>query len=680
MDPSNTNHLINESSPYLLQHAHNPVNWHPWGEDALKEAINSSSLIVVSIGYAACHWCHVMEKESFEDDQVALVMNNQYVSIKVDREERPDIDQVYMQAAYLITGGGGWPLNIIALPDGRPVYAGTYFPKEKWIQVLNYFSELHHSQPDLLIKQAEEIQGEMNPALLGPEFNEEALFTQQDIDQLHSGVIRKMDMDKGGMYGAPKFPMPVINEFLLNHHTLYGDENSLKALKMSLEAMSEGGIYDQLGGGFSRYSTDADWKVPHFEKMLYDNAQLISLYSNAFRLGKNKNYGHLIRETIRFIRTEMMSSENGFYSSLDADSEGEEGLYYIWAKEEIDKYAVGDSEMFCDYYNISREGNWLPDKNILFRSRNSDSLLDTGTPSGVILESIRQKLLEARSARVRPGLDDKILTSWNAMMIIGLLDAYRALGDEEFLSLAIENARFLEKNVIHEDYRLSRNYKDGKSSINAFLDDYAFLAEAYIHLYQLSLDEHWLSLSFHLAEYAIRHFYDPTLARFYYTSKDDPSLIFRPAESSDNVIPSSSSKIISVLDTLARIFENKEFGDIVRAVLSTMKPQILKNPAFHSAWGMLVMNQLNPCPEVVILGENAKQFTEQISGYNFPGLIIMGSKKGGTLSHFGYKYIEGRTMIYVCRNGTCHQPVSNVEQALYILLHLFGSNFETPGN
>ncbi len=657
------NKLIHETSPYLLQHANNPVDWHPWNEEALSLAKKINRMLIVSIGYSACHWCHVMEHECFEDPEVASLMNDHYVSVKIDREERPDLDHVYMESAYLINGSGGWPLNVICLPDGRPVYAGTYFPKGKWMQVLGYLSDLQNSQPELLENQAENLLKEMKKPLNIPDIEDPGMPAQSDIKLIHSGITHKIDFEKGGMYGAPKFPMPIVFEYLLNNYSIYGREESLQGVISSLDAMAAGGIYDQLGGGFSRYSTDADWKVPHFEKMLYDNAQLLSLYSNTYKVTNNEDYKIVIRETIDFVKRELRSPEGGFFSALDADSEGEEGRYYVWTKNEILAYGGDHAEAFCNFYRIEKDGNWEDGKNILYRTK-ENILPDLQNGDLASFLDIKNKLLTVRDRRERPGLDDKILTSWNAMMLIGLVDAYRALGDEQHLELALQNAHFLKTYVIREDYSLTRSFKDGVASIQGFLDDYAYLADAFIHLYQISFDESWLILADKLSAYAVEHFYDASANRFYYTSSKDPELIMRPSEMSDNVIPSSSSRMVEVLGLLGRYFDNNQYRALYEKLLKSMIPAIIKNPSFHAAWAIQLDRYMNPSHELIILGPEAMAFKKQIERNYFPGLLISGGEKRGTLSHFGYKYIEGKTMVYICRDGSCRQPTESIDKAI----------------
>jgi uncharacterized protein YyaL (SSP411 family) len=419
------NKLANETSPYLLQHAGNPVDWYPWGNEALEKAKSENKLIIISIGYAACHWCHVMEHESFEDESIAQVMNDFYVSIKVDREERPDVDQIYMDAAYLITGRGGWPLNVIALPDGRPVFAGTYFRKDDWVRILLYFKDLYQKEPETFDREA----GKLTDAMKGikiPGIQENiSPFSKKEIEESFRKIISYIDFENGGTRGAPKFPMPNIYELLLTYHFHTKDYQSLEAVNITLYKMANGGIYDHIGGGFARYSTDAMWKVPHFEKMLYDNAQLVSLYSNAYKIRKDELYKKVVYETLEFIETKLTDNSGGFYSSLDADSEGKEGKYYVWKKEEINELLGDRSELFCDYYSVTSIGNW-EGTNILFITQKKEDLLKkyeiNEETFGRIINESKKILFDERNKRVRPGLDDKILTSWNSLMIKGYVD------------------------------------------------------------------------------------------------------------------------------------------------------------------------------------------------------------------------------------------------------------------
>lgn len=663
-----TNKLINETSPYLLQHAHNPVNWYPWGKEALNKAVDEERLIIISIGYSACHWCHVMEHESFEDTTVAQIMNEHFVSIKVDREERPDIDQVYMDAAYLLTGSGGWPLNVIALPDGRPVYAGTYFPKDNWLKILNYFTNLFTKQPELFEQEAEKITEALKQANIFGSDTDSAEFNKENITAAYQKGISRIDFKNGGTMGAPKFPLPDIYEFFLAYYYHTKDGKTLKAVTTLLDKMSAGGIYDQVGGGFARYSTDDIWKVPHFEKMLYDNGQLVSLYSNAYKITKKESYKNIVYETLEFIQREMTDKSNGFYSAYDADSEGEEGKYYVWSKKEITKILSENTELFCDYFTISEEGNWEHAKNILFKTDDVEHLLEKyGINEKTLIEKItasNKMLFNEREKRIKPGLDDKILTSWNALMLKGFIDAYNAFGEKIFLETAVKNAEFISSKMIDEDGRVYRNYKNGERTINGFLDDYSFTIEAFIALYESTFDENWLYKAKTLSEYVIKHFKDKATGLFFYTSDLDVSLITRKMELSDNVIPASNSSLAKGLFKLGTYFYNREYNSIAEKMLKRMREQFEANPLYHSNWGLLSLNLLYSYYEVAIVGNDFRSKLSEISAKYFPNIILMGGSDEGTLQLLKQKLVQNETMIYVCVNKSCKLPVNNVDAAI----------------
>jgi len=479
-----TNHLINESSPYLLQHAHNPVNWFPWGEQAIQKAKVEDKMLLISIGYAACHWCHVMENESFENEEVAEIMNKYFVCIKIDREERPDIDQIYMEAVQMMTGSGGWPLNCFALPDGRPFYGGTYFPTQHWKHILRSLANMYEIERQKIITSASELTNNIKLTESVEMKQVESKFTLFDLKEIVEPWKNYFDETEGGNNRAPKFPMPNSYEFLLEYSIYSKDEDVKDHVFNTLDRMAAGGIYDQAGGGFSRYSVDKYWLVPHFEKMLYDNAQLISLYSKAYRHNKKEEYKRIVYQTIDFVKRELSSKEGACYSSLDADSEGEEGKFYVWEKHEIDEVLGEDSALYSDYYQVSVEGNWEHGKNILHCKENikdfSRNYHLTEIEFVTKIDLLNNKILKQREKRIRPGLDDKILCSWNALMLKAYVDAYKEFNEPLFLSQAIKSADFISSKMMEKDFRLNRNYKNGKASINAFLDDYAFTIEAFI--------------------------------------------------------------------------------------------------------------------------------------------------------------------------------------------------------
>jgi len=663
-----TNQLIYESSPYLLQHAHNPVNWYPWGEEALEKARNENKLIIISIGYAACHWCHVMEHESFENEEVARYMNEHFVAIKVDREERPDIDQVYMNAVQLIAGRGGWPLNCIALPDGRPIYGGTYFTSEQWIDMLTKVSAFVKEHPDNAEQQAVALTAGVQSSELISLNAEKADFSIDDLDKIFAVWKNHLDYTQGGHKGAPKFPLPVGYQFLLHYNYLTQNTAALKAVTLTLNKMADGGIYDQIGGGFARYSVDAYWKAPHFEKMLYDNAQLVSLYSSAYQKTYDVNYRSIVIETLDFIQRELSSDEGGFYSSLDADSEGEEGKYYVWTQDELQQILGNKASLIIDYYNVKEKGNWENSQNILFKSENDERFAkkNNTTTSDLSLRVSEAKkiLLKERSKRIPPALDDKIITSWNALMLKAFIDAYVVFDDKEYLDIALQNARFINTKIKLPDNRLYRNYKDGEASINAFLDDYAFTIAAFISLYQSTFDEKWLEDAKLLTDYTIAHFYDNTSGMFYYTSDIDPKLIARKMEVSDNVIPASNSEMAKNLYVLGTYFYNDDYINMSKKMLNNVKQNALEGGAYYANWDILMSWFASPPYEVAILGSNFETIRKELDKNYLPNVFLSGGTNEGKLSLLEGKLVEGKTTIYVCQNKTCKLPVTDVKQAL----------------
>ena len=668
-----TNHLITESSPYLLQHAHNPVDWYPWGEEALNKAKAENKLLIVSIGYAACHWCHVMEHESFEDEEVADFMNEHYVSVKVDREERPDIDQVYMHAVQLITRHGGWPLNCIALPDGRPVYGGTYYPKAQWMDLITGVLTFAAQNADKTEQQANYIvQGIKSGELIYSD-SPASVFTPRDLDMVFDIWKENIDLLNGGNKGAPKFPMPSNYQFLLFYHYLSGKTEPLQAVLTTLEKMAGGGIYDQVGGGFSRYSTDVLWKVPHFEKMLYDNAQLVSLYSSAFQLTKDEKYKIIVTETLEFIGRELTSSEGGFYSSLDADSEGEEGKFYVWSFNELKEVLGERTQIIMEYYNASEIGNWEKGRNILFKTKTDREIaekhkLTLDELTSDILEA-KKLLLHERSKRIRPGLDDKILTSWNALMIKAYVDAYRVFNIDEYLVTAIKHAMFIVLRLQTEGNRLYRNYKNGKASINAFLDDYAFTISAFIALYQATFDEEWLMKAQHLTVYAMDHFYDRDSGMFYYTSDIDPPLIARKMELSDNVTPSSNSEMAKNLYLLGHYFYNEEYIRKSIRMLNNVRLNLMDAAVYYANWDYLLCWYSSGPYETAIVGNEFESRRKEFEMHYLPDVFLSGGIKEGSLPLLEGKSKEETTAIYVCKNRVCLLPVFEVPDALKLILH-----------
>lgn len=666
-----TNHLIKETSPYLLQHAHNPVNWYPWTKVALEKATKENKLLVISIGYAACHWCHVMEHESFEDTSIAHVMNDHYISIKVDREERPDVDHVYMDACQTITGSGGWPLNIIALPDGRPIYAGTYFNKEKWRQLLVYFSDVYVKDKASLIKQAEAVAMHTSQMHFKPDHSSTDSSVQV-LDSMLANWLPRMDMKNGGNVGAPKFPMPSNHQFLLELYFHQKNQKVFEFTKLSLDKMCNGGIYDQLGGGFSRYSVDDKWLVPHFEKMLYDNAQLISLYATAYRLTGNERYATVVAQILDWIDHDMTSPEGSFYSSLDADSDGEEGKYYVWKYDEVENLLGNDATLILEFYNLSPPGNWENGKNILHREQ---SIKKFATSNGLLItelskmiENANDILLKERNKRVKPATDDKTITAWNAMMITAYLDAFKVFHKKEYLEKAQKNAEFLMVKCMTSEYRLNRNYKNGRSNINAYLDDYAFVIEAFLSLYDATFEPRWLTIANSINEYTVHHFYNKKLHIFNYTSSLDKPLISNNIEVEDNVIPSSNSVMANNLFRLGTITDNKSYIEMSTRMTAGVTQKMMQFPAYYSNWGRAIINQAYTPYEVVIVGDSAISFKNQLDAYYLPNIIVSGSKKNNSsIASVKNKYVSGKTLIYVCQGKTCQLPVESVTEMLPLI-------------
>lgn len=665
-----TNRLINSASPYLLQHAHNPVDWHPWGEEALQKAKEEDKLLIISVGYAACHWCHVMEHESFEDTTVANLMNKHFISIKVDREERPDIDQIYMNAAYMTVGKGGWPLNAIALPDGRPLFAATYFPKKDWLRMLNFFIKKKTETPDELLDAASKMtEGMQQFDLAKLELNKSS-WEPAIMDAVTDELLSKMDLRKGGLKEAPKFPMPSIHRYLLRDFYLNENEESLEALNVSLKEMAYGGIYDHLRGGFARYSTDAIWKVPHFEKMLYDNSQIVSLYSEAYQLSKDPLYKKVVYESLAFVEAELLDESGGFYSSLDADSEGEEGKFYVWTEEEIDELLGEDAAYFKALYNVKTKGNW-EGKNILYitnpLSEVAASFSMNESDFANNIEASKKKLLAERNKRERPGLDDKVLCSWNALMLMGYLDAYRVFGDENFFDKALKNAHFLKEHMIRKDGGVDRSYKDGKSSINGFADDYSFLIEAFVAMYQATFDENWLFEAEKLMEYSLEHFYDEQTAMFYYTSDLDDKLITRTKEIADGFIPGANSSLAKGLFFLGTYLYKEDYLEKSRQMLSNMEEQMKQEPAFHSNWAHLLTYFTHPPYEVAIVGEDWKKLRREMDANFLPNVLYLGGNSEGKLELLKFKLVPDETFIYVCQDKSCKFPVQESGAALKLI-------------
>ncbi|MCB0463597.1 MAG: thioredoxin domain-containing protein [Flavobacteriaceae bacterium] len=671
-----TNELINETSPYLLQHAHNPVNWNAWNDETLNEAKANNKLLLISIGYASCHWCHVMEHESFEDVEVAQIMNKNFINIKVDREERPDVDQVYMNAVQLMTGSGGWPLNVVALPDGRPVWGGTYFKKEQWMSVLEQISEVYQENPQKLIEYADKLEAgikSLDVVNLNPN---EVKFNHEFVLNAVNKWSQSFDRIKGGINRAPKFMMPNNLHFLMREAYQNNNTDLQGYVNLTLTKIAFGGVFDHVGGGFSRYSVDDKWHVPHFEKMLYDNAQLVSLYSDAYIITKNPLYKEVVFETLEFVKRELTDANGTFYSSLDADSttlsgELEEGAFYVWTETELKKILGEDFQLFANYYNINDYGLWEHNNYVLIRS-DSDQVFNK--KYDISIEDITKKktawkklLLKERAKRNRPRLDDKVLTSWNALMLKAYVDAYRVFNNDEYLEAAIKNAEFILSTQIKEDGGLYHNFKDGKSTINGYLEDYATVIDAYLSLYENTLDEKWLINSRNLANYTFDHFFNDESKMFYFTSDEDSQLVARTTEYRDNVIASSNSIMAKTLLRLSHYFDNEAYAETAKTMLHNVVPEIAQFPSTFSNWLDLMLNYTNNYYEVAIVGPDVHSKLKALNTYYLPNKLIIGSTSENNLPLLKNRFIEGKTLIYVCVNKSCKLPVSEVEQALTLI-------------
>jgi uncharacterized protein YyaL (SSP411 family) len=661
------NRLAQESSPYLLQHAGNPVDWFPWGEAAFAKARAEQKLILVSIGYSSCHWCHVMERECFVDEGIARLMNERYVCIKVDREERPDVDHVYMTAVQLMTGRGGWPLNCFALPDGRPVYGGTYFPPAQWQRVLTDLHRTWTEEPERVMRQATQLQRGVASTMLAPEEQAPLAEAKRAVLRMAEQWKPRFDHQHGGSDRVPKFPMPNNYQFLLRHAALTGDREALDHVELTLDRMALGGIFDQVGGGFARYSTDAVWKVPHFEKMLYDNAQLASLYSQAYQALKKPLYQEVVEQTLGFIAREMTAPEGAFFSALDADSEGEEGRYYVWTDAELQDALGPEYDLAKAYFDIGGLALWEHGRNILRRGmHDADFARAFGIGEAELkarLSGIRAALLERRSARVRPGLDDKCLTSWNALMVTGLCDAHAVFGRDEWLASARRAMEHLLTHCRRPDGGLWHSWKEGRASINGYLEDHAFLIEALLALYGVTFEERWLTEALAQAEHAIRHFHDARTGYFHFTSDLDAPLIARPMELEDNVIPASNSAMARGLFSLGALYDDARLRGMAERMLQGMLPRLEGAPMAHSNWGQLAQALAWPLHEIAITGPDALGLRRAFAPHHIPNCLFLGTTGRSQLPLLREKALPG-SMIFVCVEKACRLPVPTVEEAL----------------
>jgi uncharacterized protein YyaL (SSP411 family) len=674
-----TNRLINESSPYLLQHAHNPVDWFPWGNEALTKAKEQNKPILVSIGYAACHWCHVMEKESFEDEVTALLMNEHFINIKIDREERPDLDHIYMDAVQAITGSGGWPLNVFLTPDCKPFYGGTYFPPIKaynrmsWKEVLQNIAKAYLERREEIETQAQTLTNHLAKSNLFERTNtceNNILFTQKNLELIAQNILKQADTEWGGFGNAPKFPQTFSIQFLLRHYHFTKDETALNQALLSLDKMIGGGIYDQIGGGFSRYSTDAKWLAPHFEKMLYDNALLIGVLSEAYQLTQNEAYKETICHTLSFIERELMHENGGFFSALDADSEGIEGKFYTWSEEEIDIILGAEARIYKVFYGVTKEGNW-EHTNILWKPQSiSTFALENGYDESELkkqLWSCNNELLQVRNSRIRPALDDKIILGWNALMITAYCKAYAATLNEHFMNVATSSMQFLQSNFQNiQEASWSHTYKNNTAKIPAFLDDYAYLIQAMIGLQEITGNQEYLIKAKEITQHVVNNFSENEIF-FYYTHQQQTDIIVRKKEVYDGATPSGNGIMALNLQYLGIVFNETNWIERADKMVITLSNATIKYPTSFGIWSSFLQQKAYGIKEIVLTGEKITKMLPIVLNKYVPNKVIQASTKKNNLPLIDNKFVEGKNTFYLCKNYSCSQPLTDLEAFLAIM-------------
>ncbi len=673
-----TNQLINETSPYLLQHAHNPVNWYPWGEEALRLAKEKDKPIFLSIGYAACHWCHVMEKESFEDEETAKIMNELFINIKVDREERPDIDQIYMAYVQMYTGSGGWPMSVFLTPEQKPFYGGTYFPPDDrygrpgFKRLIKSVAEFYHNEKDKLDKSIQQVHEAFDHSM--KEVQGDELPGPEVFDQALNGLKQYYEPNFGGIGHAPKFPAVQVLTLFLRKYKTDRDKEYLDMVTFTLRNMANGGIYDQIGGGFARYSVDERWLVPHFEKMLYDNAQLAPLYLDTYLLTGDDFYKDVAFNVLEFVARELYSDEGGFYSSLDADSEGEEGKFYVWTKDEVLKLLGNENgEIFCSFYDVTEKGNF-EGTNILHISGDIDALEKkykrTADEIKNIIADGEMVLLNDRENRVRPGLDDKILTSWNGLMLSAYARAYQTERKDTYRIIIEKNIDFMKKNL-YKNERLLRTYKNGTAKYSGYLDDYANLIKGLLDAYEALFNDDYLKWAFELTHYVNKNFLDPENGGYYYTSNEQEELFKRLKDETDQSIPSGTG--IMLLNNL-RIFSLTEDNDLLKICENIFKKyggEFPVNPYGYASYLNALDFYIKKPKEILIARPQEMEigpYLDVINESYFPNKVLMIITPGERHSMMtnsllqGKEPINGRVTAYVCQNYTCSLPVFSTEE------------------
>ncbi len=680
MSPRPSNRLIHESSPYLRQHAHNPVDWFPWGDEALERARTKDKPILLSIGYSSCHWCHVMERESFEDDEIAARMNKGFVNIKVDREERPDLDSIYMGYVQASTGQGGWPLTVFLTPRLVPFFGGTYFPphdlpgRPGFPKVLQGVSDFYRNRRDEIDADRSKIAAALEQtSYLGT--GGTRLVDEASLESAAGTLIQRLDPRHGGFGGAPKFPAAMSLEFLLRIYYRSGDRSALEAVTLTLDAMARGGIYDQLGGGFHRYSTDERWFAPHFEKMLYDNALLSRLYLAAHQVTGNQHYRQVVRETLDYVLRRMTHASGGFYTAEDADSEGEEGKFYVWSAAEVEGILGSEQAgLFNEYYGVAATGNW-EGSNILHQNRELEEMArERGVPADEltrVLDRCRGRLLAERESRVRPGLDDKILASWNGLMLQSFSEAAFALKEPRYLNVALRSAEFLWNEMV-QDGRLKRTWRDGQARLNGYLEDYADVAAGLLRIFQTTGDRIWLERARTLTQTQLELFWDDSTADFFFTPTDHEELLIRPREHFDNATPSGNSASLWNLLVLAELTGEEHLREMADRMVERMAPALLRYPEAFSNWLCAADFHVGPVQQVVIVGEPSEResLARVLRDHYLPRKVLVLASASDLSAEEPLPLLrdrppqQGKATAYVCQSYTCQAPTTNPEVLL----------------
>ena len=674
-----TNQLIGQTSPYLLQHAHNPVAWYPWGEEAIALAKKEQKPILVSIGYSACHWCHVMEKESFEDEATAAIMNEHFISIKIDREERPDLDAIYMDAVQAITGSGGWPLNVFLTPGLKPFYGGTYFPpvdafnRKSWKNILLAVAAAWAEKPDEINIQAENITEhlvQLNNQLHQTGDTSSVHLDNTICNEIFLNLMRTADTKWGGFGKAPKFPQFLSIRYLLQHYYFYKNKIALQQALLSVDKILQGGIYDHVGSGIARYSTDNEWHVPHFEKMLYDNALFLAVLCEVFQITRNPKYEKAIHNIIQFVERELMNEEGGFLAAIDADSEGEEGKYYVWQKSEIEKILGTDADLFCEYFDISETDNW-EHKNVL---RILKSAKDFAAEKNLLIDDFQntietnlQKLFVYRKERTRPSTDDKIILSWNALMLHAVCKAAIVLDDDVFKNLAVKNYRCIIRHFLRADSQggCYHTYKNGVAKFDAFLDDYVYLVQACLSLYELDFDEKYLLDAKKHLEFIIVHFSDEDGLYFYSTQIGSTDLIIRKKEMYDGATPSANGMMAQLLQKISVIFENNSWRDRSTKMVQNFTSLITKHPGTFSSWAIFLQQLVNGFEEIAVLGPDSMSMAKKIFQHYLPAkILICSNENSGSIPYLKNKKTGSGTQFFLCKKETCLPPFDSVDAFL----------------